>query len=305
MGMPLWIRNPAKAFFSLLLAMGTMLIGIGLGERLLDLLKLSTATDGERILLASGLGLGALSYRFLTLGLIGLLRPWAIGAVIVLAIVGAWSSLKHRLARWKENRAKGSTIALHARLTLQLGFFERLGITLTGVMLLIVLIRGLGPVTDYDGLAYHLVMPRNVADVILSVGALHHMTPLDEVMVSLNRIARSVAFLVAIEPQNSNPFIQTVRWIREIIDPSYSQEQIFFSTDELKNLFTRHGITELEIDFQGFLTPPFAQVIIPPQFLTAPLVRLAIGIDKWLHAHLPTGLRRLSFNVVVIGRFTE
>jgi hypothetical protein len=39
--------------------------------------------------------------------------------------------------------------------------------------------------------------------------------------------------------------------------------------------------------------------------LTAPLVRLASGIDKWLHAHLPTGLRQLSFNVVVIGRFTE
>jgi SAM-dependent methyltransferase len=148
-------------------------------------------------------------------------------------------------------------------------------------------------------------LPRNVADVILSVGALHHMTPLDEVMVSLNRIARPGAFLVAIEPQNSNPLIQMMRWIRGIIDPSYSQEQIFFSTDELKNLFTRHSITEIEIDFQGFLTPPFAQVIIPPQFLTVPLVRLAIGIDRWLHAHLPTGLRRLSFNVVVIGRFTE
>ncbi len=146
---------------SLLLALGTMLIGIGLGERLLNLLKPPIASDGERILLAGGLGLGALSYGFLTLGLIGLLRPWAIGAVIALAIVWAWPSLKHQLARWQDNRAKGSTIALRARMNLQLRFFERLGITLTGVMVLVVLIRGLGPVTDYDGLAYHLVMPRN------------------------------------------------------------------------------------------------------------------------------------------------
>lgn len=148
-------------------------------------------------------------------------------------------------------------------------------------------------------------LPPNTADTILSVGALHHMTPLDDVMDSLNRIARPGAFLVVIEPQNNNPLIQVMRWTRGIIDPSYSQEQVFFSTEELKNLFTRHGITELEVDFQGFLTPPFAQVIIPPQILTAHLVRLTIRSEKWLHANMPNFLKQFSFNIVVIGRFTE
>jgi SAM-dependent methyltransferase len=147
-------------------------------------------------------------------------------------------------------------------------------------------------------------LPQNVADTVLSVGALHHMTPLDEVMASLNRIARPGAFLVAIEPQNCNPLIQVMRWVRGIIDPSYSQEQVFFSIEELKNLFMSHGITELEVDFQGFLTPAFSQVVIPPQVLTVPFVCLAIDIEKWLYSHLPKFLRKLSFNVVVIGRFT-
>lgn len=148
-------------------------------------------------------------------------------------------------------------------------------------------------------------LPQDAADVVLAVGALHHMTPLDDVMVSLNRIARPGAFMVAIEPQNGNPLIQAMRWFRGIIDPSYSQEQVFFSTEELEEIFTRHGITRLEVSFQGYLTPPFAQVIIPPQFLTVPLVRVAIRVERWLQVHLPRSLRRLSFNVVVIGRFSE
>ncbi|MGD1991913.1 MAG: class I SAM-dependent methyltransferase [Anaerolineae bacterium] len=148
-------------------------------------------------------------------------------------------------------------------------------------------------------------LPQDVADVVLAVGALHHMTPLNDVMVSLNRIARPGAFMVAIEPQNGNPLIQVMRWVRGKIDPSYSQEQVFFSTEELEEIFTRHGITGLEVSFQGYLTPPFAQVIIPPQFLTVPLVRLAIRVERWLQAHLPQTLRGLSFNVVVIGRFRD
>lgn len=148
-------------------------------------------------------------------------------------------------------------------------------------------------------------LPQDVADVVLAVGALHHMTPLDDVMVSLSRIARPGAFIVAIEPQNGNPLIQMMRWVRGRIDPSYSQEQVFFSTEELERIFSRHGITGLEVSFQGYLTPPFAQVIIPPQFLTVPLVRLAIRVESWLQAHLPQFLRRFSFNVVVIGRFSD
>jgi SAM-dependent methyltransferase len=143
----------------------------------------------------------------------------------------------------------------------------------------------------------------NVADTILSSGALHHMTELDEVMESLVRIARPGAYLVVIEPQNGNPLLQLMRWARGKIDPSYSSDQIYFSEQDLTDLFRGHGIGELLIDFQGFLSTPFAQVVLFPQALSTPLSRAASRIDPWLANSLPGPLKRLSFNIVMIGRF--
>lgn len=146
-------------------------------------------------------------------------------------------------------------------------------------------------------------LPRDVADLVLSVGALHHMTELDKVMNSLGWIARPGAMLVAVEPQDRNPLIQAMRYARGLADQSYSREQVFFSEEELVDLLARGGFEVLGVDFQGFLSPPFAQVVIQPQILSEPLSRLAVGVDAWLCAHLPEGLKKLSFNIVVTGKF--
>ena len=151
MSLSLLLPGPVCALLSLLLAVGTGVLGIGLGERLLEWLGVRTASDGERVALAGGLGLGALSYGFLALGLVGLLRPVFIWMMLGLAAILAWPQARRWPARWRENWP-----ALRA-----LGFFERLGITLIIAMLAMVLVRGLAPVTDYDGLAYHLVVPRD------------------------------------------------------------------------------------------------------------------------------------------------
>ena len=145
--------------------------------------------------------------------------------------------------------------------------------------------------------------PRNTADVILSIGALHHMTELADVLRSLSRIARPQAFLVVVEPQNSNPLIQAMRHIRGLVDRAYSRQQIFFSERDLIELLADRGITVLSVDFRGFLTPPFAQVVIQPQALSGPLSRFAVLADSWLDTHLPGSLKKLSFNIVITGRF--
>ncbi len=149
------------------------------------------------------------------------------------------------------------------------------------------------------------VLPPNTADTILSIGALHHMTDLDEVMAQLVAIAKPGAHFVAIEPQNGNPLVQFMRWVRGKIDKGYSTDQIFFSEDELVTLFRRHGVNDLAVAFQGFTTPPFAQVILNPQALFVPLSRLAIGLDGWLHRYLRGPLQKLSFNIVLTGTFTK
>jgi len=148
-------------------------------------------------------------------------------------------------------------------------------------------------------------LPQNVADVILSDGALHHITELDHAMGSLARIAKPGAFLVVREPQTGNPLVQTMRRVRGIVDSAYSEEQVFFRERDLRSLFASHNITDLSVRFQGFLSPPFAQVVMHPQALTVRLSKLAVSIDRWLNAHLPAPLQKLSFNIVVIGRFPE
>lgn len=148
-------------------------------------------------------------------------------------------------------------------------------------------------------------LSQNVADVIYSGSSFHHMTELNEVMRSLRRIAKPGAFLVVNEPQNCNPFISILRFLRGIVDKSYSRDQIFFSPKHLRNLFVKHGLVDLSVDFKGFFTTPFAQVILNPQSLMVLLTKLAIAIDRSLNNHLPHPWRKLSFNVVITGKFLK
>jgi len=149
-----------------------------------------------------------------------------------------------------------------------------------------------------------VILPPHTADIILSIGTLHHVTGLDDVISKLAQLARPGARFVVIEPQNGNPVIQLMRWIRGKVDESYSSEQRFFSEQELVSLLSRNGVVDLEIGYQGFLTPPLAQVILNPQAIFVPLSRLAVQIDHWLARHLRGPLQKLSFNIVLIGTFT-
>jgi len=148
-------------------------------------------------------------------------------------------------------------------------------------------------------------LSQNVADVVLSDGALHHMTELDVVMESLARIAKPGAFVVVIEPQNANPLIRGMRWLRGFLDSTYSREQIFFSQGDLRNLFSVAGITDLSFDYQGFFSTPFAEVVMAPQALAIPFSRLASSMDRWLQINLPAVMKKFSFNIVAIGRFPK
>jgi hypothetical protein len=140
-----------STLLSLLLAAGTGVLGVGIGERLLALLGIQSASDGERLVLAGALGLGALAYGFLALGLIGLLRAPAIIVMVMFLGIAAWPSLRRYPTYWRK---------LWSALERQ-DFFGRIAITLVVAMLALVLLRGLAPVIDYDGLMYHLVVPRD------------------------------------------------------------------------------------------------------------------------------------------------
>jgi SAM-dependent methyltransferase len=146
------------------------------------------------------------------------------------------------------------------------------------------------------------IYPRS-ADIILAVGALHHMTDLDEVMKSLANMTNPGAYFIAIEPNRANPIIQAMRWIWARINPSYSKDQVFFSKRELRDLLVRHNFQNIELEYQGFFSPPFAQVIISPQFISVPLSKIAIFLDKIFDRFLPGFLKFLSWTIVVRAEF--
>jgi SAM-dependent methyltransferase len=146
-------------------------------------------------------------------------------------------------------------------------------------------------------------LPAAAGDVILSIGFLHHVDDVGPVLASLTRIARPGAAFVAMEPNRANPLIQLLRWLRARLDGDYSQYQRFFSRRELKDLLEAAGLEKVDVEYQGYCSPPFAQVVLRPQWLFAPLARLAVRCDRAMQKWLPAALRPLSWNLLARATF--
>lgn len=141
------------------------------------------------------------------------------------------------------------------------------------------------------------------ADYMFTTGSLHHFTNLDEVFCSLKKKAKPGAKFLAIEPQNGNVFVQALRFIRGLVDSGYSKEQHFFSEDELRALLVKHGFREIEFQYHGFFSPPFAQVPLYPQWFFARVSSLSIHADKILDRLNLGRLKKLSWNIIIRATF--
>lgn len=137
------------------------------------------------------------------------------------------------------------------------------------------------------------------ADTILAVGALHHFTELEQVLDVIRSSAVPGSRFIAIEPQAGNPLVQLLRWIRGKVDRGYSEDQRFFTEKEIQQLFSKAGFRNVEIQYQGYFTPPLAQIPLHPQWFFAPLSKHAIAIDKFLDESLPAVVGKLSWNIII------
>lgn len=141
-------------------------------------------------------------------------------------------------------------------------------------------------------------------DVVLAVGAFHHFTELDSALTAITTTMKHNGWLVAIEPQRENPIVQFLRFIRTKVDTNYSSNQLYFTAPELKEFLERNGFTDVELQYEGFFSPPFAQVPLYPQWIFVPLSRLSIALDRLCDRFLPKPFKRLSWNIIARGRFT-
>ena len=135
-----------NAILDVLLSLCIVLLGTALGRRLTHLLGISFTSPGEELILVAGVGLGALSFLTLALGLAGLLYRWVfygVSAVLVLVLFPDIMASCRTIWACRRVRRPPRLLAFYLVITLSLAFLV-----------------ALTPPIDWDGLFYHLTGPK-------------------------------------------------------------------------------------------------------------------------------------------------
>jgi len=136
-------------------------------------------------------------------------------------------------------------------------------------------------------------------DLILGVGVLHHVDDVNEVLRNIEMLCTQDTLVAFIEPFSGNPLVQMLRFIRKVIDKKFNKEQSSFKKSDIKKLFAAPGFKIDKIRYQGYFSPPFAQVILKPMVLFKPICALAILVDKFIQKRLNNPL---SWNIIWTAR---
>jgi SAM-dependent methyltransferase len=144
--------------------------------------------------------------------------------------------------------------------------------------------------------------PPSSFDLIFMVGVLHHLEDAARSLETMVQWLSPGGYLVANEPQPANPLIRIARRARVRCDRSYTTEQEEISAGELHGLFESVGFEEIVIIPQGFVSTPFAEVVLKPFSVMAPLARFACAVDGLLETRSYSWLRSLSWNLIGCGR---
>jgi hypothetical protein len=138
--------NLVQSLWQLCVAIGIVMVGGGLGARLLPWLDFSVVV---RAVLQAAFGLGVLSIGLLLLGWIIGLQTSLIAGILLLLLVALRHEIKNWLITWRglsKYWISGDCLA----------FLISLGI---GLILLFTLVAALAPPVKFDALVYHLALP--------------------------------------------------------------------------------------------------------------------------------------------------
>lgn len=139
-------------------------------------------------------------------------------------------------------------------------------------------------------------------DVLFMIGVLHHMVDMDRAIKVVYSLIKPGGYIIVNEPQKANPFIHLMRIVRSKIDKSYSEDQEEVNIGQLINLFEKAGLTHVKSFPQGFLSTPFAEVVLNPQFIFKYLSKIVCSIDKIIENKFNRLLNKLSWNTIIIGQ---
>lgn len=148
---------------------------------------------------------------------------------------------------------------------------------------------------------FHDYESTNRYDIIIMIGVLHHMNDKQSVLRKCLSLLKPGGSLVANEPQPDNPFIHFMRRVRARVDSGYSAEQEELTAGFLINEYEKAGFINVGSIPQGIFSTPLAEVTMNPQFLFAPVSKLACAFDMYFENRHPGLIRKLTWNTIVYG----
>lgn len=143
---------------------------------------------------------------------------------------------------------------------------------------------------------------RNTFDVVIGVGILHHLPDIGVVLRNLKKQFNKNVIYGFIEVQSGNPAVQLLRSLRKKTDPDYSEDQNIFSKKFIYETFKNEGFEVKGFLFQGYFSPPFAQVRLKPEWITLPLVKMAIALDRFIQKKCSNSF---SWNMIFLAQIKD
>lgn len=181
----------AQTALTILIAALLVMLSAALGHRVLRAFDFSSPL--EAVLIQTGVGLGLVAFVVFGLGWLGLFRAWVFWGLVIAALLFL---LRDGIALWRELRAVQLPRA--ARGERALSWFIALGLAITFVF-------ALTPPIGWDGLQYHLVLPK----LALQAG---HFTALPD-NVSLSYPGLLEMLFLAAMGLGSDSAAQLMHWI--------------------------------------------------------------------------------------------
>jgi SAM-dependent methyltransferase len=144
--------------------------------------------------------------------------------------------------------------------------------------------------------------PSSGFDLIFLIGVLHH---LEDAASSLRTMVKWLVpggHVVANEPSPMNPLVHAARGARARLDRGYSSEQEEIDAVQMRSLLEGAGLQNVTITPQGFVSTPFAEVVLRPYVIMAPLAHAAGAVDGLVEKPSWSWLTALSWNLIGCGR---
>lgn len=147
------VRALLDALYSITLLIMVIIGSFGASWIVLDKIRVLGIEDLEESLISVLIGFGVISCGILFLGLLGYLKPWSLWCW--LCIVCCISVLNYR--KWARILI---CVKNNGRALLNLDVIKKTILVIGSGVLILTLIQALTPPWDYDGLLYHLEVPR-------------------------------------------------------------------------------------------------------------------------------------------------